>query len=96
MLQIQQRITFKMATLVHRSLHNDGPQYFSSLLHPYTPSRHLRSASRKLLSQPRINIALASRGFQYAGPPLLPHHLRPIDSYTVSKSNLKQNLSSDS
>jgi len=35
----------------------------SSLLYPYTPSRQLRSASLNLLSQPRINIALASRGF---------------------------------
>jgi len=38
-----QRINFKLATLVHRSLHNAGPQYMSSLLHPYTPShQHLR------------------------------------------------------
>jgi len=44
---------FKFATLVHRSLHNAGPQYLSSLLHPYTPSRHLRSASLNLLSQPQ-------------------------------------------
>jgi len=42
-LTIQQRINFKLATLVHRSLHNAGTQYLSSLLHPYTPSRQLRS-----------------------------------------------------
>jgi len=55
-LPIQQRINFK---LVHRSLHNTGPQYLSSSIHPY-PSR-LGSASLNLLSQPRINITLASR-----------------------------------
>jgi len=96
-LPIQQRINFKLATLVHRSLHNAGPQYLSSLLHPYTPSRQLRSASLNLLSQPRINIALASRGFRHAvhGPSLwnsLPHNLRSTNSHTVFKSNLKTHL----
>jgi len=91
-LPIQQQIDFKLATLVHRSLHNAGPQYLSSLLHPYTPSRQLRSDSLNLLSQPRINITLASRGFRHAGPSLwksFPNHLRSTDSYTVFKSNLK-------
>jgi len=32
-LLIQQRINFKLATVVHRSLHNAGPQYMSSSLH---------------------------------------------------------------
>jgi len=47
-LPIQQRINFKLTTLVHRSLHNAGPQYLSPLLHPYTPSRRLHSASLNL------------------------------------------------
>jgi len=67
-LHIQQRINFKLTTLVHRSLHNASPQYMSSLLHPYTSSRQLGSASLNLLSQPHINITLASRGFRHAGP----------------------------
>jgi len=70
-LPIQQRINFKLATLVHRSLHNASPQYMSSLLHPHTPSRQLRSASLNLLSQPHINITLASRDFRHNGPSLL-------------------------
>jgi len=65
-LPIQQRINFKLATIVHRSLQNAGPQYLSSLLHPYTPSCQLRYASLNLLSQPRINIALASHGFRHS------------------------------
>jgi len=87
-LPIQQRINFKLATLVHRSLHDAGPQYSLSLLHTYTPSRQLRSASLNLLPQPRINIAFASRGFRHAGPSLwnsLHHHLRSIVSYAVFK-----------
>jgi len=58
--------TFKLATLIHHSFLNAGPgQYLSSLRHSYMPSRQLRSASLNLLSQPRINIALASRSFRY-------------------------------
>jgi len=44
-LPIQQRVNLELATLVHRSLHNAGPQYLSYLLHPYTPSRPLPSIS---------------------------------------------------
>jgi len=98
-LPIKQRINFKLATLVHCSLHNAGPQYLSSLLHPYTPTRQLRSACLNLLSQPRISISLASCGFRHAGHSIwnsLPHHERSIDSYTVFKSNLKTHLFSGS
>jgi len=62
------------------------------ILHPYTPSRQLRSASLNLLSQPCINIALASRGFQNAGASFwnsLFQHLRSTDSYAVFNSYLK-------
>jgi len=38
-LPILQRIDYKLATIVHRSLHNAYPQYLSSLLHTYTPTR---------------------------------------------------------
>jgi len=49
-LPIQKRIYFKLATLVHRSLHYAGPQYLSSLLLPYTPSCQLCSVSLILVS----------------------------------------------
>jgi len=84
-LPIQQRINFKLAPFVYRSLHKVGPQYLLSLPHPYTSSRQLHSASLNLLSQPYINFALASRGLKYAGPSLwnsLSHHVRSIDSYS--------------
>jgi len=76
------------------------PHRWSSILviftiHLYTSSRHLRSASLNPLSQLRIKITLASRGFRHSGLSLwnsLPHHLRSIDSYTVFKSNLKTRL----
>jgi len=68
-LPIQQRINFKLATLVHCSLYDAAPQYMSSLLPPYTTSRQLRSASLNLLSQPRINITLGSRDFNMLALP---------------------------
>jgi len=77
-LPIRQRIDYKLATIVHRSLHNACPQYLSSLLHTYTPTRPLHSSSLNLLSQPRAKTALACRGFRHAGPSIcnsLPPHL---------------------
>jgi len=94
-LTIQQRIDYKLATIVRHSLHNACPQYLSSLLHTYTPTRQLQSASLNLLSQPRAKIALTSRGFRHTGPSIwnsLPPHLRSIDTYTAFKSNLKSHL----
>jgi len=91
-LPIRQRIGYKLATIVH----NACPQYLSSLLHAYTPTRQFRSASLNLLSQPRAKISLASRGYRHAdGPSIwnsLPPHLRSIDTYTTFKSNLKTHL----
>jgi len=94
-LPIQQRINFKLLSCPPFTP-QPGPQYLSYLLHPCTPSRLLRSVSLNLISQPRINITLASHGFQHAGPSLwnsLPHHLRSTDSYNVFKSNLKLTFS---
>ena len=47
------------------------------------------------LSQPRVNIALASRGFRHADPSRwnsLSAYLRSIDSYIAFKSDLKTHL----
>jgi len=95
LIPIRQRIDYKLATIVHHFLHNACPKYLSSLLHTYTPTRQLRSASLNFLSQPRAKIALASRGFRRTGPSIwnfLPPHLRSIDTYTAFKSNLKSHL----
>ncbi len=94
-LPIQHRISFKIGTLVYRSLHGAAPQYLNSLLSPYTPSRQLRSSSQHLLSVPRLNTALGSRGFRASGPSLwnsLPDNIRSIDSYSSFKSHLKAHL----
>jgi hypothetical protein len=90
-LPIQQRISFKLCTLVHSSINNASHLYLSSLIHKYTQARHLRSADHNLLFNPRSNTTFASRAFRSAGPHLwnsLPVHLRILDSDSSFKSQL--------
>jgi len=67
-LPIRQRVTFKLAGLVYRRLHETSPTYLSSVLHAYTPTRSLRSSSAHFLVEPRLRTTLASRDFWSAGP----------------------------
>jgi len=60
-----------------------------------TPQDVSFDRSANLLSQPRVKIALASRGFRHAGPSIwnsLPPHLKYINTYTAFISNLKTHL----
>jgi len=94
-LPIRQRVTFKLAGLVYRSLHDTSPPYLSSLLHAYTPARPLRSSSAHLLVEPRLRTTLASRGFRSAGPRIwnsLPHDITLAPSFSSFKSKLKTYL----
>jgi hypothetical protein len=94
-LPIQQRITFKLCALTYSSLHNTAPQYLSSFIQPYIPSRQLRSSNQYLLSQPRVKTTFASRGFRSAGPRLwnsLPYDLKCLDTFSSFKSHLKTHL----
>ena len=54
-LPVKTRIQYKIACLYFLCLsHNTMPPYFSDLLHPYQPSRTLRSLDTSLLSVPRF------------------------------------------
>ena len=94
-LPISQRVTFKLAGLVYRSLHDTSPTYLSSLLQTYAPIRSLRSSSAHLLVEPRISTTLASRGFRSAGPRIwnsLPNHIKLAPSFFSFRSKLKTHL----
>ena len=94
-LPIRQRVTFKLAGLVYRSLHATSPTYLSSLLHTYTPTRSLRSSSAHLLVEPRLSTTLASRCFRSAGPRIwnsLPNDIKLAPSFSSFKSRLKTHL----
>ena len=54
-LPIVHRINFKMLTFVFKSQHGSAPIYISDMLHPYEPSRSLRSTDQELLEVPKIN-----------------------------------------
>ena len=88
-LPIRQRVTFKLAGLVYRNLHDTSPPYLSSLLHAYTLAR---SSSAHLLVEPRLRTTLASRGFRSAGPRIwnsLPHDITLAPSFSSFRSKLK-------
>ena len=94
-LPIRQRVTFKLACLVYRSLHGTSPTYLSSLLQAYTPTRPLRSSSADLLIEPRLRTTLGSRGFRSVGPRIwnsLPNSIKLAPSYTAFRSKLKTHL----
>ena len=94
-LPIRQRVTFKLACLVYRSLHGTSPEYLSSLLHAYAPTRSLRSSSAHLLAVARIRTTLASRGFRSAGPHIwnaLPINVKLAPSLSSFRSKLKTHL----
>ena len=95
-LPIQTRINYKLATLVFR--HSDGslPQYLSSTLDIYQPSRLLRSSSERLLRVPRWKLkSFGYRSLSYQGPVVwnsLPTDLKLSSSLASFKSKLKTHL----
>ncbi|KAF7644839.1 hypothetical protein LDENG_00214900, partial [Lucifuga dentata] len=68
----------------------------SELLHPYTPSRSLRSSSAVLLSVPSFRLStMGARAFSCSAPRLwnsLPLHIRQLDSITQFRSQIKTHL----
>src|SRR6187401_102273 len=59
-LPIRQRIEFKIATITHKTLQNSQPSYLFDLLHPYNPTRTLRSSNTNLLEVPKIKSEIGS------------------------------------
>ncbi|KAL3058228.1 hypothetical protein OYC64_010411 [Pagothenia borchgrevinki] len=81
---------------MYKSLHTLAPQYLTDLLHPYTPSRSLRSSDTGLLSIPRSRLrTVGDRAFSVAAPTLwnaLPPEIRNAASLDIFKSSLKTHL----
>lgn len=86
-LPVKQRIDFKMALLVFKSLHGLTPRYLSDdcQLLSDVGRRQLRSSDVSTCVVPRTNTSLGDRAFQVAGPKLwnsLPATLRRPDMTT--------------
>ena len=88
-LSINERIEYKVLSIVFKAIHGDAPEYISELLNPYEPSRNLRSSTQNLLNEPRYRLKSAGyRCFEVAGPKLwnkLPLNIRSINSLNVFK-----------
>ncbi|XP_064205653.1 uncharacterized protein LOC135262574, partial [Anguilla rostrata] len=95
-LPIHFRIHFKIILFAFKSLSGLAPPYLSELLHPYTPTRSLRSADQLLLRVPKTKLKLrGDRAFAVAAPTLwndLPQHIRQASSLSVFKSLVKTHL----
>jgi len=95
-LPIYHRIHFKILLFVFKGLNGLAPPYISELLHPYRPTRSLRSADQLLLNVPKTKRKLkGDRAFAVAAPKLwndLPLNIRQASSLPVFKSLLKTYL----
>ena len=95
-LPVDFRVHFKILLFAFKALHGLAPSYLSELLHPYTPSRSLRSADQLLLIEPRARLkSRGERAFSVAAPKLwndLPLHIRQASSLSLFKSHLKTHL----
>jgi hypothetical protein len=67
-LPIEQRITFKIASLTFKTLHYKQPTYLLELLHPMATPRTLRSSNQNLLDIPFIKSEIGRRSFSFAAP----------------------------
>ena len=95
-LPIQTGIDYKLATLAFRHFDGSLPQYLSSRLDIYQPSRSLRSSNDRLLRVPRWKLkSFGYRSFSYQGPVVwksLPTDLKLSSSLSSFKSRLKAHL----
>jgi len=91
-LPVAQRIDFKTALLVYKSLHGLAPKYISDMLEPYEPTRTLRTSGMGLLLVPRVRTKQGEAAFQVYAPKIwnsLPEDVRQASTLTMFKSRLK-------
>jgi len=99
-LKIKERIEYKIALLVFKSIHNQGPEYLQSLLKLYVPPRTLRSEHALLLVEPKYKLERCGRrAFSRCGPSIwnsLPYSVRSSINLEQFKKRLKTFLFSKS
>ena len=96
-LPVQKRILYKLDTICYKCLNNAAPDYLTSLLNSYKPSRTLRSASDPLtLKTPRTKLnSYGPRTFSVSGPLSwnnLPLSVRQQPTFSSFKTSLKTHL----
>ena len=82
-LPVAQRIDFKTAQLVYKSLHGLAPKYISDMFEPYEPTRILRTSGRGLLLVLRVRTKQGEAAFQVYAPKIwnsLPEDVRQVSA----------------
>jgi hypothetical protein len=93
-LPVNQRITYKIATIIYKTLQNKQPSYLFDLLTQVTPSGR-RSSTKFLLDLPRLTSSNGRRSFTFAAPTIwnsIPLALRQSSSIMAFRSGLKTYL----
>ena len=92
-LPVSYRIDYKIAVLTFKCFYGLAPEYLSDLIEEYQPTRQLRSANQKLLTQKVVKyVRLGEKSFSFSAPEVwnkLPFFLRNEPSFEVFKKNLK-------
>lgn len=91
-LPVAQRIDFKTALLVYKSLNGLAPKYILDMLVPYEPSRTLRTSGMGLLQVPKVRTKHGEAAFQFYAAKTwnrLPGDVRQAPTLTMFKSRLK-------
>ena len=91
-LPIEQRITFKLATLSYNIKSTGQPAYLRELLSDYQPVRTLRSSSKHLLTVNVADTVLATRGFRHSAVAVwnsLPDSIRDSSNIDIFKRKVK-------
>ena len=91
-LPIDQRIIYKVCTLVFKSLNSQSPGYVTALLNRHIPTRNLRSKNQNFLLKPKTNRKIGEQAFSFSGPHFwnnLPGGLRDKENLDKFKSDLK-------
>ncbi|KAF7245607.1 Harmonin [Varanus komodoensis] len=95
-LPIEVRAQFKVLVMTYKALNGLGPGYLKERLHPYMPSRPLRSAGEALLREPSMEevrrVVTRRRAFSAVAPKLwnaLPREVRLAPSLFVFRRQAK-------
>lgn len=94
-LPVKSRIEYKILLLVFKCINGKAPEYLSSMIEAYIPTRSLRSESKYLLKEKSALKKYGDRAFSICGPKLwnqLPVILRKCTSLTSFKTQLKTHL----
>ena len=96
-LPVERRISYKVALIVYKCIHEFAPEYLMNLLSPQRRSSYrLRSsADTTILHVPRIDSKRGEASFDFCGPKIwnsLPAHVRLCTSIDSFKQKLKTYL----